>query len=88
MKRLVVQIDIKPGSSPNSINLGNNGNVPVGVFTGTYAGIYIDATAIDPSSLDFAGAPVLDIGKSPQDLDGDGDLDMVFHFDTTKLNLA
>lgn len=85
---LPVQIDIKPGSFPNSINLGNKGNVPVGVFTGTYQAISFDATTIDSSSLVFAGAPDLGIGKSPQDLDGDGDLDMVFHFATQKLNLT
>lgn len=88
VKRLVVKIDIKPGSFPNSINLGNNGNVPVGVFTGTYEGVSFDTTTIDRNSLLFAGAPDLGIGKSPQDLDADGDMDMVFHFDTSKLNLT
>lgn len=88
VKRLPVQIDIKPGSFPNSINLNNKGNVPVGVFTGTYSGVSFDATTIDRSSLLFAGAPDLGIGKSPQDLDGDGDLDQVFHFDTPALNLT
>lgn len=88
VKRLPVKIDIKPGSFPNSINLKNKGNVPVGVFTGTYQGISFDATTIERSSLDFAGAPDLGIGKSPQDIDGDGDLDMVFHFDTQKLNFT
>ncbi|MBI4234012.1 MAG: carboxypeptidase regulatory-like domain-containing protein [Chloroflexi bacterium] len=85
---LQVLIDIKPGSFPNSINLKNKGNVPVGVFTATYSGVPFDATAIAPSSLVFAGAPDLGIGKSPEDLDGDGDLDKVFHFATPNLNLT
>ena len=88
VKRLPVQIDIKPGSFPNSINLKNKGNVPVGVFTGVYEGIAFDATTIVRSSLVFAGAPDLGIGTSPGDLDGDGDMDQVFHFDTPALNLT
>lgn len=28
----IVDIDIKPGSDPNSINLGSNGIVPVTIF--------------------------------------------------------
>lgn len=88
VKPLPVQIDIKPGSFPNSINLGNKGNVPVGVFTDIYQGVSFDATTIDRSSLEFAGGPDLGIGESPQDLDADEDLDMVFHFDTQKLNLT
>ncbi|MDP3064093.1 MAG: PKD domain-containing protein [Chloroflexota bacterium] len=88
VKRLVVAIDIKPGSFPNSINLKNKGNVPVGVFTGVYAGVAFNATTIDRNSLLFAGASDLGIGKSPQDVDGDGDMDMVFHFDTSALNLT
>ncbi|MBI4318868.1 MAG: PKD domain-containing protein [Chloroflexi bacterium] len=83
-----VQIDIKPGSFPNSINLRNGGNVPVGVFSATYNGISFDARTINPASVKFAGAPGLRIGKSAQDIDGDGDLDMVFHFETRALQLS
>jgi hypothetical protein len=46
-----VNIDIKPGSNPNSINLGNKGNVPVEIF-----GNSIDVNNIDPSTICFAGA--------------------------------
>lgn len=88
VKPVPVQIDIKPGSFPNSINLKSKGNVPVGLLSGAYNGFNVDVAAVDRASLRFAGAPDLGIGKSPQDLDGDGDMDMVFHFDTELLQLT
>jgi hypothetical protein len=86
-KPLNITIDIKPGSFPNSINLRSGGNIAVGVLTGEYGGVFVDATKIVVESLVFAGAPAIYMGESPQDLDGDGDLDMVFHFDVQQLNL-
>jgi len=77
-----VRIDIKPGSFPNPINPKSKGNIPVGVFSGTFEGMNFDATTIVRDSLLFAGAPALPIGKSPEDLNADGKLDIVFHFDT------
>jgi hypothetical protein len=87
VESLIVSIDIKPGSDPNSINLRQRGNVPVGVFTGTYHGVFLDATAIVRSTVIFAGAPALPIGHGSEDLNGDGLDDQVFHFDTQALDL-
>ena len=71
-----VPIDIKPGSDPNSINLGSKGVVPVAVlYTEDF-----DPSTIDPSTVKFAGAPP--VKWTIEDVDGDGDLDMLFHFDT------
>lgn len=79
---LEVEIDIKPGSDPNSINLGSKGVVPVAVLT-TDA---FDASDIVPDTVTFAGAePVRCI---IEDVDGDGDLDMLFHFKTQELDLT
>lgn len=78
-----VDIDIKPGSFPNAINRGNQGNVPVAVL-GSEG---FDTTDIDDSTVTFGGAPPLPIGMSPQDVNGDGLEDRVLHFDTTILNL-
>ena len=74
-----VAIDIKPGSYPNSINMGSHGVVPVAFLTDSA----IDATTIDPLSVtlrgeDFADGLVKLKGKkdaSPmtneEDVDGD-----------------
>ena len=84
-----VAIDIKPGSFPNSINLGSGGTVPVAIFsTGTF-----DARTVDPLRLTLANSPVVFKGKgtpmaSYQDLDGDGLLDLVVHVSTGALQLT
>lgn len=84
-----VTIDIKPGSSLNSINLGSNGNVPVAILsTATF-----DATTVDPLSLTLAGAQVELKGKgtpmvSFEDVNGDGLLDLVAHVSTEALQLT
>lgn len=81
---VTVVIDIKPGSDPNSINRKARGNVPVAVLSSST----FDATAIDRSTVVvFAGAPALSIGGGPEDLNGDGLTDVVFHFATQALDL-
>ena len=78
-----VTIDIKPGGTPNSINLKSKGNVPVAILSdGTF-----DATTVDRSTVVFAGAAPLPIGQAKEDVNGDGLLDVVLHFDTQRLNL-
>ena len=74
-----VSIDIKPGSCPNSINLKSKGVVPVAVKTTSG----FDATTVDPATIDFAGAAPL--RWAMEDVDGDGDTDMIFHFKTQEL---
>jgi N-acetylneuraminic acid mutarotase len=78
-----VTIDIKPGSFPNSINLKSKGNVPVAILSSST----FDATTVDQSTVIFAGASPLPIGKSPEDVNDDGLLDIVLHFRTQDLNL-
>ena len=77
-----VEVDIKPGSDPNSINLKSKGVVPVAVLTTDD----FDAGTVAPDTVEFAGA-------SPkrwtmEDVDGDGDEDLLLHFKTQELNLA
>lgn len=84
-----VDIDIKPGSYPNSINLGSNGNVPVAIFSTAD----FDATTVDPLTITLAGATVRIKGKGdPQvnfdDVDGDGLMDIVVHVDTRTFVLS
>jgi hypothetical protein len=78
-KAIQVAIDIKPGSDPNSINLGSAGVIPVAIFsTDTF-----DATTIDPFSIDLNGATVKIVGNknlkplcNAEDVDGDGLVDL------------
>jgi len=85
---LEIPIDIKPGSFPNSINLGSGGTVPVAILsTNTF-----DATGVNPTSITLAGAAVKLKGQgtpqsSTQDINGDARLDLVVHIVTEALQL-
>jgi hypothetical protein len=84
-----VQIDIKPGSFPNSINLGSGGVVPVAIFSTPS----FNAATIDPLSVTLASAPVQLRGNgtaqaSLQDVNSDGLLDLVVQVMTEALQLS
>jgi len=69
-----VEIDIKPDSVPNSINLKSRGVVPVAVLGDSC----FDVNNIDPNTVLFAGAaPVKWVIC---DVNDDGFDDMLFHF--------
>jgi len=77
-----VDVDIKPGSYPNSINLGSKGVVPVAVLTT----VDFDASTVDPETVEFAG--VSPVRWVMEDVDDDGDMDMLFFFKTQDLGLT
>ncbi|MCL4692228.1 MAG: hypothetical protein KJ060_06935 [Candidatus Hydrogenedentes bacterium] len=76
------EIDIKPGSDPNTINISSNGTVAVALFSmGT---IYVP-NFVDFDTVVFAGAGPVSWGF--EDVDGDGVDDAVFHFEVQELDL-
>jgi len=77
-----VSIDIKPGSFPNSINLKSKGTVAVAIL-GT-SSFDVDDVAVD--TVEFAGAAPVRV--SFEDVNLDGHVDLVFHFQTQDLQLT
>lgn len=81
---IVVDIDIKPGSDPNSINLKSNGLIPVAVLTDED----FDASTIDVSTVLFGPDETGPAHNGHmEDIDGDGDEDFVLHFKTQETGI-
>jgi len=81
-----VDVDIKPGSWPNSINTKNQGAIPVAIL-GTDV---FDVTNVDVSTLAFGpggAAPVHDPAGHYEDVNVDGFTDLVSHYPTQETGL-
>lgn len=73
-ENLQIAINIKPGSTPNSINLCSGGAVPVTIW----GMIEFDVANVDPDTLIFNSAKVKTVGKSSRalcSLEGTGSFD-------------
>lgn len=81
---VAVNIDIKPGSDPNSINLGAGGVVAVAVFGSTT--LSFDRATVVSTTLTLAGATA--VRFSVEDVNADGLLDLVLHFNISDLRLT
>jgi YVTN family beta-propeller protein len=83
--KILVTIDIKPGSDPNSINPKSKGVIPVAILTTST----FDATTVDPTTVRFGptGTETTPVQSALKDVDGDGDTDMILHFVTQKTGL-
>ena len=79
---VIVDIDIKPGSYPNAINVRSRGVIPVVILTTDG----FDATTVDVETVLFADAPPL--RWAMENVDGDMDWDVVFHFHTQETAIA
>jgi hypothetical protein len=77
---LQVNIDIKPGGFPNSVNPGSSGVIPVAILTTAI----FDATTVDPATVRFGatGTEAAPRQSALEDVDGDGDIDLILHFRT------
>jgi hypothetical protein len=80
-----VSIDIKPGSAVNSVNPRSNGRIAVAVLT-TDA---FDAFTVDTSTVHFGatGTEAAPVHAAREDVDGDGRLDLILHFDTKQTGI-
>ena len=73
-----ISIDIKPATFPNVINPKSKGKFPVAILTTSF----FDATTVNPATVFFGATEVPPVHSALEDVDGDGDLDMVLHFVT------
>lgn len=83
---ILVDIDIKPNSESNSINLGSAGVISVAILSSST----FDAMTVDPDSIALAGARVKLVGKSNrqlchnEDVNSDAFLDLVCKVETAQ----
>jgi hypothetical protein len=75
---VTVAIDIKLGSFPNSINPRSKGVIPVAILT---TGAF-DAITVDPTTVAFGPNGAAPVHSALEDVDGDGDTDLILHFNT------
>jgi len=88
----VVSIDIKPGSDPAPINLKSKGVTPIAILTtNVFNAMTVDSNTICFGDVDDPagnGDCTEAHGKDHfDDVDGDGDLDMVLHFETRETGI-
>jgi len=81
-----VEIDIKPGDTPNSINPHSRGVIPVAIL-GSAA---FDVQDLDATTLRFGpnAAPIAHKKAHSEDVNDDGIMDLVTHFRTQETGVA
>ena len=78
-----VDTDIKPGSFPNSINVNSKGVIPVAILTTES----FDAATVDPPTVEFGPNGAAPLRWAVEDVDSDGDLDLILHFKTQETGI-
>lgn len=85
-----VVMDIKPGGDPNAINPNGKGKIPVAILT-TYTdlgeSVTFDATTVDAETVRFGPDEAAPVHWALEDVDNDGDLDMILHFKTQETGI-
>lgn len=85
-KAATVLIDIKPRTFPNSINPRSEGVIPVAILTTDT----FDATTVNPATVRFGrtGTEARAAHSAFEDVDGDGKIDMILHFNTQETGIT
>ena len=83
MKPFPVSIDIKQGGNPNSINLNSKGVIPVAILTTPE----FDASLVVADSIRFGPWEAPAVHYQLEDVDKDGDLDLILHFKTSETGI-
>lgn len=76
-------VDVKPGEDPNTINVRSRGRLSIAVLSTQIANGElddVDATTTDLSSLSLNATDVDAVHAAFEDVDGDGDDDLILHF--------
>lgn len=83
---ITVSVDIKPETASNAIDPKSNGKIPVAILT-TDA---FDAATVAPATVTFGktGTEAAPWKYALEDVNGDGRLDLMLHFETQKTGLA
>ena len=84
-----ISVDIRPGSRENPVNPDADGTLPVALLSSRE----LDAAEIDLGRTSCAGAGILVDGRGDRpverrDVDGDGRVDVVVHFDVRAMQLG
>ena len=91
-QRLIVEIDIAPADTTNTIDPDSTAVIPVAVLSSSIAEgdeVDFDATQIDPTSLQFGYTAAANVAvPAASDVDGDGSTDMSFGFNTQDTGIA
>src|SRR5262249_1424158 len=85
------QIDVKPGGTPNSINLNANGVLAVAVLTTpTFNAASVDTSDLSRIRFGDVGvaARVSPLRSALEDVDKDGHIDLILHFSIPQIRQA